>query len=215
MQPTAISLDILTTDRPSSFIFSLQIGLDFQLSQKYGSNHLLTVLSTLGLRSSYAEAAPFQVLALQHPARKPQTESFTQFVFDSTYVNICTIDGFKFFHSMGWIQFVTPPNDPTLDQPLRRLEKIPCTSSVGQFGRVPMKVFENNTSGGLQDIEVRKLANMNLVSTTVLHTWHMMCPRSYTFPLQILHLPINYHTIYTVLLILLVSFIYILGTYLL
>lgn len=69
---------------------------------------------------------------------------------------------------MGGIQCVTPsPNDPTSNQPVRRLQKIPCASSVGQFGLVPIKAFENRGTGGLLHIKVRDLANINEVSTNV------------------------------------------------
>ena len=82
-------------------------------------------------------------------------------------MNICTIDGFDTFHSMGWIQCVTPPNDPTSYQPITRLEKIPCASSVGQFGRVPIKTFEIKRAGRLLHVKVRNVANINPVSTTL------------------------------------------------
>ena len=100
---TAISYAILTIARPSSFIFPLQIDLAVHLCQKNGSKHLLNVLSTMGLCASCAEAALFQVSALQHPAREPQTYSCTQFVLDKADVNIYTIDGFNTFHSMEGI----------------------------------------------------------------------------------------------------------------
>ncbi|XP_076055200.1 facilitated trehalose transporter Tret1-like [Oratosquilla oratoria] len=118
-------------------------GLAVHLSQKYGSKHLLNVLSALGLCASYAEAALFQVSALQHPAKEPPNDSFAQFVFDNADVNISTIDGFNTFHSMGGIQCVTPQNNITSDQPITRLTKIPSASVVGQFGHNPIKTFES------------------------------------------------------------------------
>lgn len=166
---TAISPVILTATRPNSVRSPLQIGLAVHLSQKYGSKHLLNVLSTLGLCASYDEAALFQVSGVHHPDREPQTESFTQFVFDNADVNICNIDGFNTFHSMRGIQCVSPsPNDPTSDQLITRLETIPSASTVGQFGHVPIiKAFENESTRGLFGITVRDLANINPISTTV------------------------------------------------
>ncbi|XP_076040412.1 glutamate--cysteine ligase isoform X1 [Oratosquilla oratoria] len=164
---TAISHAILTAARPNSFISPLQIGLAVHLSQKYGSKHLLNVLSALGLCASYAEAALFQVSALQHPAKEPPNDSFAQFVFDNADVNISTIDGFNTFHSMGGIQCVTPQNNITSDQPITRLTKIPSASFVGQFGHNPIKTFESKSVKGLLNIKVRDLANINPVSTTV------------------------------------------------
>ena len=225
---TTISHAILTAARPNSFISPPQIGLAVHLNQKYGSKHLLNVFSTLGLCASYAEAALFQVSALQHPASEPPNDSFTQFVFDNADVNISTIDGFNTFHSMGGIQSVTPQNNVTSDQPITRLTKIPSASFVGRFGRNPIKTFESKSARGLFNIEVRDLASINPVSSTVsitttellwlLGKWqrNAECPgwngymekRTAHLPCdvsQISYLPFtnapptNYDTIYTVL----------------
>ena len=127
---TAISHAILTAARPHSFISPLQIGLSVHLSQKYGSKHLLNILSSLGLCASYAETSLFQLSALHHPRTEPQANSL-----HSLFLTICTIDGFNTFHSMGGIQCVTPsPKNSTSNEAIRRLQTIPCASSIGQFG---------------------------------------------------------------------------------
>lgn len=165
---TAISHAILTAARPNSFRSPLQIGLDIHLSQKYGSKHLLNILSSLGLCAPYAEAALFQVSALLHPDTESQTDLFTQFVYDNADVNICTIDGFNTFHSMGGIQCFTPsPSFSTSDQPIKRLAKVPPASAVGQFGYIPIKIYERNGNTGLMNVTVQDLLNINPISASV------------------------------------------------
>ena len=163
----AISHAILSAARPNSFKSPLQIGLAIHLSQKYGSKHL-NILSTLGLCAPYAEAALFQVSALLHPDSEPQSDLFTQFVYDHADVNICTIDGFNTFHSMGGIQCLTPsPTDSSSHQPIKRLEKSPPASTVGQFGYIRIKIYERKDNTGLMNIKVQDLSNINPISATV------------------------------------------------
>lgn len=165
---TAICHSIISACRPKSFLSPLQVGLAVHLNQKYGSKHLLNILSSLGVCASYMESTLFQVSALQHPQQSPLTDSFMQFVFDNADVNIRTLDGFNTFHSMGGIQCVTPSlhNSTTL-KPILRLKKIPPASLIGQFGHIPIKYFENKNAQGLTSVSFKDLWEVNPISTNV------------------------------------------------
>lgn len=154
---TAISHAIVSAARPKSFLSGLQVGLASFINQKYGSKHLINVLSALGFCSSYDEAALFQISALQHPLITATEKAFCQFVFDNADVNVCTLDGFNSFHAMGGIQTVTPSTTVCEVGRIQRLKKNLPAGDIGHFGHVPIKVFQKSSQTGLLNIKIENI----------------------------------------------------------
>ncbi|KAJ8896678.1 hypothetical protein PR048_002023 [Dryococelus australis] len=66
--------------------------------------------------------------------------SFSQFVFDNTDFNVCTIDGLNTFHAMGGIRCTTPESSAIRRTEIPRLTKISSSKSSGELRVLPLEV---------------------------------------------------------------------------
>lgn len=107
---TAIAHAIASAVRPRSFYSSVLIGVGVYIYKKFGSRHLVDVLSALGFSASYAEVCTYEISSINQPERRILPCGFIQFAFDNADFNVNTLNGRNTFHAMGGIQCVTPAN---------------------------------------------------------------------------------------------------------
>lgn len=88
-------------------------------------------------------------------------ESFSQFVFDNADVNVCTLDGYNTFHSMGGIQCITPPTAVSCEKKIPRLKIIPSADSVALSSQVPIQIFHKTENSGLNLVKIENLCDKN------------------------------------------------------
>jgi len=118
---------------------SFQLGIAIYLHRKYESRNLVSILSNLGVCSSYDEVLIFEKSTSLSPSQEVESNAFSQFIFDNTDFNCCTIDGLNTIHIMGGVQAVTPDSGishalpivrvkwPTIED-MKRAEKIEVLS---------------------------------------------------------------------------------------
>lgn len=141
---TALPHSIISAVRPRSFLSPLQVGIGAFLYKKFGSKQLINILSSLGFSSSYSESVLFEISAIMRPGITIEPDAFSQFVFDNADFNTSTLDGLNTFHAMGGIHCVTPKTAITPDQIIPRISRMPSAKVVGQYGAIPMQVFQKN-----------------------------------------------------------------------
>lgn len=91
------------------------------MNRLYGSEHLIELLSALGVCSSYYESDRYLRSLISAGPPVIQCDAFTQFVFDNADVNVRTLDGFNTFHAMGGIACITPSANISVTTEVPRL----------------------------------------------------------------------------------------------
>lgn len=87
------------------------VSITVYIYKKFGSKHLLEILSSLGFPASYEEANRLEgsyVLQEKRAKIKESADQFTQFTLNNTDFNVNTLDGKNTFHAVGAIMVVTP-----------------------------------------------------------------------------------------------------------
>lgn len=163
---TAIAHAIISATRPRSFVSSILTALSTFLLKRYGSSTLLDMLSALGFAASYKEARLFEISCILHPCIQNTQSGFVQFVFDNVDHQTCTLTGTDTLHAMAGIQCITPAEENLFTSTIRRLEKIPKSVDIGQYGRVDLLLF-HKVKPGLASIVVENLQDINPLTSTI------------------------------------------------
>lgn len=164
-QCISIAHSIISSTRPKSFLSCVLIALGAHLNTRYGSKHLIELLSSLGYCTSYSEATKFQLSSVLHPDTN-EASKFSQWVADNADVNICTIDGLSTFHSMGIIESVTPPPASTAFNGIYRVSDVPSATVLGRYGNVPIHIFEKHHESGHAKMETKPIKNLDPILPT-------------------------------------------------
>uniref|UniRef100_A0A0K8SXV5 Uncharacterized protein n=1 Tax=Lygus hesperus TaxID=30085 RepID=A0A0K8SXV5_LYGHE len=77
MQVKAIDHSLICVTRPRSFTSPILLGIGTLLYRKYGSRHLVDILSAMGFSSSYGEVRKLEMSSLQQPLDIITKNSFT------------------------------------------------------------------------------------------------------------------------------------------
>lgn len=112
---------IISAVRPRSFLSPIQTSLALTLHRLYGSRHLLDMLSSMGVCSSYHEASIYITSLINAGLPSVNNEGFIQHVFDNADVNVRTLDGLNTFHAMGGIQCISPGTSVETDIKVSRI----------------------------------------------------------------------------------------------
>lgn len=90
----AFSHALISAVRPRSFLSSIMTGISAYLYRKFGSKHLLQVLSAFGFAGSYEDASLLELSTIMRPQNtKQRDDAFCQFIFDNADFNVNTLDG--------------------------------------------------------------------------------------------------------------------------
>lgn len=127
----ALSHAVISAVRPRSFISSLLNGIGVYLYRRFGSKHLIDLLSAFGFSSSYTDASLLELSTILQ-SEKPIIEkgTFCQFVFDNADFNVNTLDGLGTFHAMGGIMTATPYESVKPDSNVTRVMRCSTTEIV-------------------------------------------------------------------------------------
>lgn len=155
----AIAHSLISATRPRSFTSPILLGVGTMLYRKYGSRHLVDVLSAMGFSSSYSEVRKFETSALQQPLQILTKNSFTQFIFDNADINMDTIDGHDTFHAMGGIQCFTPKTSLIPRTPIDKVKSLPNATSLREYGSIPLEHFDKPSEGGLATMTIETIVS--------------------------------------------------------
>ena len=109
----------------------------------------------MGFCASYRETLLFQASVIKYRLEPKLQDCFTQLVFDNADHNVCTLDGWNTFHSMGGVCCDTPQTSVKND-PIPRLKKIPKSSSYLEKGIVKLQFFQRNPEKNMRDTFLKK-----------------------------------------------------------
>lgn len=87
------------------------VSIAVYIYKKFGSKHLLEILSSLGFLAPYEEASKLEgsyVLQAKRAKIKESADQFTQFTLYNADFNVNTLDGKNNFHAVGAIVVVPP-----------------------------------------------------------------------------------------------------------
>ncbi|KAE8743484.1 hypothetical protein FOCC_FOCC010907 [Frankliniella occidentalis] len=149
---------IVSAARPRSFLSPLQHALSVYLHRSFASRHLVDLLHSLGVCSSYTDAANYEKSIIEHakPAITDTGNVLVQFVFDNADFDISTIDGLNTFHVMGGIKCITPATSVSLEFTVPRssgYQKV----DVALHGSIPLANYKPPPESGFQKITVEDL----------------------------------------------------------
>lgn len=158
---TAIAHAIISATRPRSFLSSLLTGLTGYLLRKFGSRHLITMLSHLGFSASYFEGTLLETSAVLHTESTPtlSAEAFCQTIFDNADWNVMTLDGKDTFHVMGGILCISPDTSIVPFQSIERDKTLTAPELLKKAGKVNLITL--GKSGGLHNVPVKNLDEIN------------------------------------------------------
>ncbi|KAJ8896675.1 hypothetical protein PR048_002020 [Dryococelus australis] len=108
--------------------------------QEVWLQNIVNILSSLGFCSSYYEVQLLEMPTILH-THPNMNGSFSQFVFDNTDFNACTIDQLNILHAMGGIRCTTPEISVVRRTKISRLTEIPSSKSSGELGVLPLEVL--------------------------------------------------------------------------
>lgn len=161
----ALAHSIISAVRPRSFISCLLHGIGVFLYHKFGSKHLVELLSTLGFSASYKDTMILETSAIMRPDQlmlKDPSMSFVQFSFDNADFNVNTLDGTGTFHAMGGIMIVTPHNSSCPENKIDRLTKCTASELVQRNPPIQLETFQKVPSDqGLSAINIVNLDNIH------------------------------------------------------
>lgn len=161
---TAIAHAIISATRPRSFLSSLLTGLTGYLFRKFGSRHLITMLSHLGFSASYFEGTLLETSAVLHTESTSilSAQAFCQTIFDNADWNVMTLDGKDTFHVMGGILCISPDTSIVPFQSIERVKTLTAPELLKKAGKVNLITL--GKSGGLQNVPVKNLDEISQLS---------------------------------------------------
>lgn len=150
----SIGHSIISAVRPRSFISSILLSTGVYLNRKFGSRLLIDVLYKLGHCVSYTDLSLYEASAIMNSDKKISSDAFIQHVFDNADHNVCTLDGYNTFHSMGGICCVTPRTGVSNQGVIRKLERVPKSHELASKFNIPIICCNHldNNKLGLQSI---------------------------------------------------------------
>ena len=155
---------IISVVRPKSFLSPYQIGLAVYLHRHVGSRHVIALLNSMSLCTSYSEALHYEASAISCESESIAMKSFVQYVFDNADNNVRTFDGFNTFHGMGGIMCVTPSTAVSKAKEFERLKQVPVAMQLSCVNKLPVLTFVIYDNNGLTDITVQDLDEIRLLS---------------------------------------------------
>ena len=158
----ALAHVVISAVRPRSFISSLLTGISAYMYRKFGSKHLVNLLSALGFAAAYNEAALLESSAIlrQNNSVIIEKDAFLQFAFDNADFNVNTIDGLGTFHAMGGIVCVNPHTAVLPDEKIPRLKRRVPSEEIALVGSVELRKFCKKKNSGLSTIPVMDVQGM-------------------------------------------------------
>ena len=154
---SAINHAIVAACRPRSFLSSIQIGTSVYLHRKYGSKHLIDILTAMGFCSPYEEARRYLQNVMDAAPPEVDCNAFLQFVFDNADVNVRTLNGLGTFHATGGIKCVTPAAGVKTNLTVIRGKAQASHPSTYPFA-IPIVPYKHPTSKPLQEITFADLS---------------------------------------------------------
>ena len=154
---SAINHAIVAACRPRSFLSSIQIGTSVYLHRKYGSKHLIDILTAMGFCSPYEEARRYLQNVMDAAPPEVDCNAFLQFVFDNADVNVRTLNGLGTFHATGGIKCVTPAAGVKTNLTVIRGKAKASHPSTYPFA-IPIVPYKHPTSKPLQEITFADLS---------------------------------------------------------
>lgn len=167
---TALSHAVIAVVRPRSFLSPLLLGLGSFLYKKFGSRHLIDILSAVGFSSSYQETLILESSCIQRAQPQILPDAFSQFIFDYADFNINTLDGHGTFHTMGGIHCVSPYNATERDRRILRAPHTNTATLIGQYGVIPIKRYEKLDVHDKQPLITNNLDSIRLIDNDVVPT---------------------------------------------
>lgn len=128
-------------------------ALSVHLHRRYGSRHLIDLLSTLGFCESYSEALNFETSAVLNTKMDLKSDGFFQFVFDNADFNTRSLDGYNTFHSLGGIICVSPKHSISINDRIPRSEANKV-EAVGSFAKIDILTYNKPKLSGVQAIKI-------------------------------------------------------------
>lgn len=218
---------IVSAVRPRSFLSPIQTSLALTLHRLYGSKHLINMLSTMGVCSSYNEATIYSASLVSAGSPNVEQDGFIQHVFDNADVNVRTLDGLGTFHAMGGIQCITPGSCVKAETTVQRISagSFCNTTSIREYA-YPLKKRNTGLSKMIiKDLnEIEQVRSVSSFPSTYLHPYNYVwlsdiqsqpgwsgfmtnlvtsseeCQRTYIMAVPFINLdPSNMSTIYTAL----------------
>lgn len=153
----ALAHAIIIAVRPKSFLSSIMIAVSVFVYKKFGSKHLLHLLSSMGFSSSYEEANRLEgsyVLQAESVKIVESAEPFSQFIFDNADFNVNTLDGHDTFHAMGGIMAVTPRQAVATESKIARLKVSSAAEVIADAGIVEVISYHRPPNAGLKTIKI-------------------------------------------------------------
>lgn len=167
---TSIGHAITSAVRPRSFLSPIHIGLSVMLHRKFGSKRIIDICSNLGFCSPYKEAQLYEASAALQSETQIKPGTFVQFVCDNADFNVDTLDGKGTFHYMGSIEIITPASGVKAQEPIQRLKCMPPEAAINEIANIPLQIYENFNSSGLQKIQVKIEKDTNYESNYITKT---------------------------------------------
>lgn len=158
---TTIAHALIAAVRPRCFISPILTSIALFIYRKFGSKNLVSLLSKLGLCASYYDAQQLELSTIHHLQEPIPSETFCQYIFDNADFNVCTLDGWNTFHSMGGIKCVTPTPAFHTCAKIERLKSTPPPQEdVAQLGVLELQPFEGRGTNVLQQIIIEDLSEL-------------------------------------------------------
>lgn len=154
----ALAHAIMIAVRPKSFLSSIMTAVSVFIYKKFGSKHLLHLLSSMGFSASYEEANRLEgsyVLQARQGAKIVESAvPFSQFIFDNADFNVNTLDGHHTFHAMGGIMAVTPREAVATESEVARLKVSSAAKVIADAGTVDLMSYHRPPNAGLKTIKI-------------------------------------------------------------
>lgn len=160
----SIAHAIISAVRPRSFTSSILLSTGIYLTRKFGSRLIIDVLNSLGFCASYASINLYEASAIMNCEKSVDESAYVQHVFDNADHNVCTLDGFNTFHSMGGICCVTPKSAISHQGDIKRLTRVPKPEQLAAKINVPIICYDrfNGDQLGLKSITFGDVSQLDL-----------------------------------------------------
>lgn len=124
------------------------------MNRRYGSQLIIDVLEKLGCCTSYTNIGLYEASAVMNCDKKIEKDAFIQHVFDNADHNVCTLDGFNTFHTMGGIRCVTPRTAMSTQGVITKLSRAPKAEELVAKYNIPVVYSDrlDNNKTGLKSI---------------------------------------------------------------
>lgn len=147
-----IAHSILSIIKKASFFSMLQLSIATYVYRKSNTRLLVDFLSKFGVTSSYYNERLFEASAASDLPEAIFDEVFVQQVFDNTDHNVRTLDGRETFHCLGGISIYTPAQQVAYVGTIKKLRKMPDSSTLSIQQQIPEKPIGKINEDGLKNI---------------------------------------------------------------